>query len=253
LSWCDELAGNIMADELIQWKRAAAESAVNQVADGMIVGLGSGSTAALAVSALGRRVREGLRVIGIPTSERTAGQARALEIPLATLAEYAQIDVTIDGADEVDAGNLDLIKGLGGALLREKIVADASRRLVIIVDETKIVDHLGERGPVPVEVIPFGWEAAARKLKDLGANPALRKGADGEPFRSDGGHYILDCAFGPIASTEALANELDHLVGVVEHGLFNGFTSEVHVGGASGVRVLTSARESGPLRVERTP
>jgi ribose 5-phosphate isomerase A len=239
-----------MADIVDGRKQAAAESAVAQVANGMIVGLGSGSTAALAVSALGKRVGEGLRIIGIPTSERTAAQARALEIPLATLAEFSQIDVTIDGADEVEAGSLDLIKGLGGALLREKIVADASRRFVIVVDETKIVKHLGERGPVPVEVVPFGWQAAARKLTDLGANAVLRKGADGEPFRSDGGHYILDCTFGPIGDTKVLASELDHIVGVVEHGLFIGLTSEVHVGGAKGVRVFTSARESGSIRVE---
>lgn len=228
-----------MADELNQWKQAAAESAAAQVVDGMSVGLGSGSTATFAVSALGQRVREGLRIIGIPTSERTAEQARTLKIPLATLAEHPQIDVTIDGADEVETGTLDLIKGLGGALLREKIVADASKRLVIVVDETKIVDHLGERGPVPVEVIPFGWQAAARKLRDLGANAVLRKGPDGEPFRSDGGHYILDCAFGSITNVEALANELDHIVGVVEHGLFIGLTSEVHVAGAGGARVLS--------------
>jgi ribose 5-phosphate isomerase A len=239
-----------MADIVDGRKQAAAESAVAQVANGMIVGLGSGSTAALAVSALGKRVGEGLRIIGIPTSERTAAQARALEIPLATLAEYSQIDLTIDGADEVETGSLDLIKGLGGALLREKIVADASRRFVIVVDETKIVKHLGERGPVPVEVVPFGWQAAARKLTDLGANAVLRKGADGEPFRSDGGHYILDCTFGPIADTKALASELDHIVGVVEHGLFIGLTSEVHVGGAGGIRVFTSARASRSLRAE---
>ena len=239
-----------MADIVDRRKQAAAESAVARVANGMIVGLGSGSTAALAVNALGKRVREGLRIIGIPTSERTATQARALEIPLATLAEYSQIDVTIDGADEVETGSLDLIKGLGGALLREKIVADASQRFVIVVDEAKIVNHLGERGPVPVEVVPFGWQAAARKLTDLGANAVLRKGADGEPFRSDGGHYILDCTFGPIADTKALASELDDIVGVVEHGLFIGLTSEVHVGGAGGIRVFTSARASRSLRAE---
>jgi ribose 5-phosphate isomerase A len=214
----------------------------------MIVGLWSGSTAALAVSALGQRVREGLRIIGIPTSERTAEQARGLGIPLATLAEYPQIDVTIDGADEVETGNLDLIKGLGGALLREKIVAEVSKRLVIVVDETKIVDHLGERGPVPVEVIPFGWQSAAQRLKGLGASAVLRKDSDGEPFRSDGGHYILDCALGSITGAEALARELDHIVGVVEHGLFIGLTSEVHVGAATGVRVLRRAKESGSLR-----
>ena len=234
-----------MTDQRDLWKQAAAESAVAQLANGMIVGLGSGSTAALAVTALAKRVREGLRIVGIPTSERTAGQARGLEIPLATLDQYSEIDVTIDGADEVEAGNLNLIKGLGGALLREKIVADASKRLVIIVDETKIVAHLGERGPVPVEIVPFGWQATANKLRHLGANAVLRKGSDGEPFRSDGGHYILDCAFGLIASAQALASELDHIVGVVEHGLFIGLTSEVRAGGAGGVRVLTAAKESG--------
>ena len=241
-----------MTDHRNQWKLSAAESAVAQAADGMILGLGTGSTAVLAVDALGKRIREGLRIIGIPTSERTAEQARGLDIPLATLAEYAQIDLTIDGADEVEAASLNLIKGLGGALLREKIVAAASKRLVIIVDETKIVDRLGERGPVPVEVVPFGWQATALKLRDLGANPVLRSGPGGQPFRTDGGHYILDCAFGSVAAAKTLASELDHIVGVVEHGLFIGLTSEVHVGGAGGVRVLTSARESGSLRAEQT-
>ena len=227
-----------MTDDLNQWKQAAAESAVAQVSNGMVVGLGTGSTAAFAVQALGTRVREGLRIIGIPTSERTAAQARALEVPLSTLDEHPRIDVTIDGADEVETGRLHLIKGHGGALLREKIVASASERLVIVVDETKIVDHLGARESVPVEVVPFGWQGAARRLRDLGANPILRTGPGGEPFKSDGGHYILDCAFGPIASAESLADELDHIVGVVEHGLFIGMTSEVRVGGAGGVRVV---------------
>lgn len=206
----------------------------------MIVGLGSGSTAAFALQALGRRVREGLRIIGIPTSERTAALARSLEIPLSTLDEHSKIDVTIDGADEVESGSLNLIKGHGGALLREKIVADVSKRLVIVVDQTKIVDRLGVRESVPVEVIPFGWQAAAHRLRDLGANPLLRTGPDGEPFKSDGGHYILDCAFGPIASAKSLADALDHIVGVVEHGLFIGLTSEVRVGGDDGVRVVAA-------------
>ncbi len=206
----------------------------------MIVGLGSGSTAAFAVGALGRRVREGLRVTCIPTSEHTAAQARALEIPLSTLAEHPQIDVTIDGADEVEAGSLNLIKGRGGALLREKIVASVSQRLVIVVDQTKMVERLGARESVPVEVIPFGWQVAALRLRDLGANPLLRKETGGEPFKSDGGHYILDCVFGPIASADSLAQELDHVVGVVEHGLFIGMTSEIHVGGPGGVRVVAA-------------
>lgn len=227
-----------MTDDLNRWKQAAAESAAAQVSNGMIVGLGSGSTAAFAVQALGRRTREGLRITGIPTSERTAALARSLEIPLSTLDEHPKIDVTIDGADEVETGSLNLIKGHGGALLREKIVAEASERLVIVVDQTKIVDRLGTRESVPVEVIPFGWQAAALKIRDLGAHPLLRKGPDGEPFKSDGGHYILDCAFGPIASAQSLADALDHIVGVVEHGLFIALTSEVRVGADDEVRVI---------------
>lgn len=219
-------------------KLAAAESAASQVTDGMIVGLGSGSTAALAVSAIGRRVAEGLRIVGIPTSEATAAEARSLGIPLTSLAEVARVDMTIDGADEVEQATLNLIKGLGGALLREKIVAHATRRLVIVVDEQKIVQQLGIHHSVPVEVVPFGWQATARELLDMGAKPVLRRTPDGTPFASDGGHYILDCAFGPIASAASLAKDLDHVVGLVEHGLFVGLTSEVHVASPDGVRIL---------------
>jgi ribose 5-phosphate isomerase A len=229
-----------MSQDVNQLKLAAAESAAAQVTDGMIVGLGSGSTAALAVNALGRRVSEGLRIVGIPTSDATAAQARALGIPLTSLAEVSQIDMTIDGADEVEEGSLNLIKGRGGALLREKIVASASKRLVIVVDDGKLVSRLGAHDPVPVEVVPFGWQASARKLLDMGAKPVLRRNPDGEPFTSDGGHNILDCAFGPIVAPEWLAKELDHVVGLVEHGLFIGLTSEVHVAGPGGVRVLIS-------------
>jgi len=158
---------------------------------------------------------------------------------LTSLADVDRIDLTIDGADEIEEGTLNLIKGLGGALLREKIVASATKRLVIVADDRKLVSRLGSRGPVPVEVVPFGWQATARELHALGANPVLRRKSGGEAFISDGGHYILDCAFGPIASPESLARELDHLVGLVEHGLFVGLTSEVHVAGPEGVRVLT--------------
>jgi ribose 5-phosphate isomerase A len=221
-----------------QLKQAAAESAAAQVTDGMIVGLGSGTTAALAVNALGKRVAEGLRIVGIPTSEATAAQARALGIPLTSLAEVFQIDMTIDGADEVEEATLNLIKGHGGALLREKIVANATKRLVIVVDDRKIVSHLGAHFAVPVEVVTFGWQATARELVNLGAKPVLRQNPDGKPFISDGGHNILDCAFGSIESPDALAKRLDHVVGLVEHGLFIGLTSEVHVAGAGGVRVL---------------
>lgn len=221
-----------------QLKMAAARSAVALVADGVIVGLGSGSTAAFAVSELGGRVRQGLRVLAIPTSESTAAQARAVGIPLSSLEEEPNVDLTIDGADQVEEGNLNLIKGLGGALLREKIVATASKRLVIIVHSSKLVSRLAIRGAVPVEVVPFGWQVTARHLSSLGASPTLRRNPDGEPFHSDGGNYILDCTFESGVDAASMARQLDHVVGVVEHGFFIGLTSEVHVAGADGVRVL---------------
>ncbi len=226
------------AAALSQFKEAAAESAAELVQFGMIVGLGSGSTAALAVAAIGRRVKNGLRIIGIPTSEQTAGQARELGIPLSSLGEHAQIDLTIDGADEVELGTLNLIKGRGGALLREKIVASATVQLVIIVDETKLVRQLGVHEPVPVEVVPFGWQATAARIRKLGADPNLRLRPDGQTYTTDGGHYILDCRFGPIQSPASLQGQLDAIVGLVEHGLFVGLTSQVVVGGPAGIRTL---------------
>lgn len=225
-------------DEL---KRAAASFAATLLEDGMIVGLGSGSTARLAVEAIGKRVKDGLQIIGIPTSEQTAEEARELGIPLSTLGENPQIDVTIDGADEVELGTLNLIKGGGGNLLREKIVATASLRLVIVVDESKIVDRLGTRASVPVEVAQFGWQSTARILSKLKANPMLRQSGDGKPFVTDGGNYILDCAFGPIESAAALQRELDSIVGVVEHGLFIGLASQVLIGTPEGVKQLERA------------
>lgn len=229
-------------DEL---KQAAADSAAEELHDGMVVGLGSGSTAKLAVEAIGLRVQKGLQIIGIPTSDRTAEQARSLAIPLSTLGEYSEIDVTIDGADEVELGTLNLIKGGGGNHLREKIVATASSRLIIAVDESKMVSHLGDRAKVPVEVARFGWQATARSLAKLKATPILRLRSDGEPFVTDGGNYILDCAFGRIEGAGALKRELDSVVGVVEHGLFIGLASLVVVGTRAGVKRLD--RESSSL------
>lgn len=216
-------------------KRAAAEAAVAEVRDGMIVGLGTGSTAVFAITALGRRVAEGLRIVGIPTSERTAGQARSLKIPLATLKEHPETDLDIDGADEVEKNTLHLIKGLGGALLREKIVASASKRFVVIVDESKLVDRLGEKVAVPVEVSSFGWPVAARALRNLHCEPSLRLNSDGSEFLTDGGNYILDCSFGPIADAATLGREIDSITGVIEHGLFVGMASKVFVGATEGV------------------
>jgi ribose 5-phosphate isomerase A len=224
----------------VEWqpfKKVAAEWAAALVEDGMVVGLGTGSTAWLILEPLAARIRQGLQIAGIPTSERTAELARGLGIPLSTLADHARLDLTIDGADEIEIGTLNLIKGRGGALLREKIVASASARLVIVADESKLVDRLG-RGAVPIEVVPFGWQAAARRIEGLGANPALRLRPDGGVFVTDGGHYILDCAFGPISAAGSLDRELNVMVGVVEHGLFLGFTDQVGVGGSGGVKVL---------------
>ena len=227
------------ASQQNQYKKEAAKAAAQLVQNGMIVGLGTGTTAAYLVSELGRRVAdEGLRFTGVPTSERTAEQARSFGIPLATLADITEIDLTIDGADEVQLGTLALIKGHGGALLREKIVASASKRMAVIVDETKLVKRLGGTLAVPVEVVPFGWEATARKLKAIGAGTELRPGLDDKPYVTDGGHYILDCAFGPIADPKKVARQLDETVGVVEHGLFLGLAKQVFVGGPGGVKIL---------------
>jgi ribose 5-phosphate isomerase A len=220
-----------------QFKEEAAESAASELRDGMIVGLGSGTTATLAVAAIGKRVKEGLRIIGIPTSEKTADQARLLNIPLATLEEQPAIDVTIDGADEVEEGKLNLIKGGGGNLLREKIVAVASARMIVVADARKVVQHLGAF-PLPIEIVPFGWKSTAKRLEALGAQPTLRLNADGNNFLTDGGNYILDCAFGLIESPASLQSKLDNVVGVVEHGLFIGIASKALIGDADGVRVL---------------
>lgn len=221
-----------------QEKKAAAGAAAQLVESGMVIGLGTGTTAAFLVEEIGRRVAaENLRIVAMATSEKTAEQARRLNIPLATFAERTEIDLTIDGADEVAPGPLHLIKGHGGALLREKIVASASRRMFIIVDETKIVPRLGA-ATVPVEVVPFGWEATRKKLESQGAKTALRRKEDGAPFLTDGGHYIVNCDFGLIENPKEVAHHLDHVVGAVEHGLFLGFASKVFVGGPQGVRVL---------------
>lgn len=223
-------------------KREAAEAAIELVQDAMVIGLGTGSTATFAVDALARRHRQGLRFLGLPTSESTAKHASAQGIPLTSFAADRQIDLTIDGADEVELGTLNLIKGLGGALLREKIVAAASRRLAIIVDESKLVDRLGTHVPVPVEVVEFGLQATWAALEALGATAKLRLSQNGKPFITDGGNRILDCNFGPIADPTRLEERIRRTVGVVECGLFINRADWVFVAGASGVRRLTSPR-----------
>jgi ribose 5-phosphate isomerase A len=220
-------------------KRDAALRAIEFVEDGMVVGLGTGSTAYFVIEGLGARVAAGLRIVGIPTSERSAAQARSLHIPLASFAEHQRLDLAIDGADEVERGTLNLIKGLGGALLREKIVAAASRRFVIVVDDDKLVDRLGSRAPVPIEVAQFGWQSTAAAVAKLGTEPALRHTGEDQPFITDGGNYILDCRFDRIADPGTLEQQIGAIVGVVESGLFIGRSSAVIVASSGGVEVLT--------------
>ena len=217
-------------------KQAAAERAVEFVTSGMIVGLGSGSTAGFAIRRIGALLRDGVLrdLLGVPTSAATEAEARRLGIPIAEPGWQGAIDLTIDGADEVDPA-LDLIKGGGGALLREKIVAQASRREIIVADQTKLSPRLGTRRAVPVEVLGFGWRSQARYLESLGARVSLRSRPDGGPFASDQGNLILDCAFGPIPQPAGLAAELGSRAGILEHGLFLGLTTELIVAGHAGI------------------
>ena len=226
-------------------KRAAAQAALAHVGHGMRLGLGTGSTAAHFVNLLGARAGAGLEVVCVPTSERTRAQAEGLGIKLSTLDETPELDLTIDGADEFDAA-LRLIKGGGGALLREKIVAAASKRMFVIADATKEVETLGAF-PLPVEIDRFGArsthlhiERVARGLGLVGAITQRMSAADA-PCLTDGGHYILDCAFGAIAQPEALAERLSMIPGVVDHGLFIGLATAIFIAGANGVRVIGEA------------
>ena len=224
-------------------KRAAAVRAVEEIRSGMVVGLGSGSTAELAVEALGLRVESGLAIVGVPTSERTRALAAKFRIPLEPPNDWPRIDLTIDGADQVERGTLSLIKGLGGALLREKIVASASDRMIVIADDTKWVDALG-RFPLPVEVIPFGLAATQRAIagafaqSGVSGQMVLRKGRDGHVFVTDGGHWIIDAHLGRIEDAPRLAGLLNPIPGVVEHGLFIGLVSTAILAGAQGIRVV---------------
>ncbi len=225
-----------------QYKAAAASAAVTLVEDGMALGLGTGTTAQLLLPLLAARIaNEGLHLICVPTSEQTTQLARSLNIPITTLEQQPTLDLTIDGADEILPGNLSLIKGRGGALLREKIVALSSKRLVIVADDSKIVEWLGEQQPLPVEVIPFGWRRAVVRLEQLGCTLILRQSAtDRTPYRTDSGNYILDCHFGAIADPLTLERNIKLITGVVESGLFVGIAKMAIVAGASGVKTMVS-------------
>lgn len=232
-----------MSDAL---KRAAAEQAASLVQDGMRVGLGTGSTAAHFVSILGERVRNGLKVVGVPTSEATRAQAEREGIPLTTLDDTPELDLTVDGADELDDW-LQLIKGAGAALLREKIVAAASRRMIVIADGSKRVKTLG-RFPLPIEVIPFGLGATRRAVEavlrqsGIAGEVRLRTDPEGKPVVTDGGHYLVDAHCGRIEQPESLAAALNAIPGVVEHGLFLGLATGAVLATEKGLVELGAVR-----------
>ena len=227
------------------YKRAAAARAVEFVRPGMRLGLGTGSTAKYFVELIGERVREGLDVVAVPTSEATLADAKRCGITLTTLDDTPQLDLTVDGADEI-APDLSLIKGGGGALLREKIVAAASGRMIVIADESKYVGALG-RFPLPIEVVPFGVaaiqrsiEAAIKRVQKAGSL-AIRRAKSGHPFVTDGGHWIIDAELGRIDDPAALAHALAAVPGVVEHGLFIGLADTAIIGGPAGVKIVEKA------------
>lgn len=227
-----------MSSSVAHLKQQAANQAVAFIESGMVLGLGEGSTALLALYRLGELVAAGELgdIVGIPASLRIEHEARRLNIPLTTLAEHPVIDLTIDGADEVDP-DLNLVKGGGGALLREKIVAQATLREIIIVDDSKLVDRLGTHWAIPVEVIPFGWQSQAQFLESLGAEVVLRR-KDDEMVKTDQGNIILDCNFGPIDDAYELGRCIKARTGIVEHGLFLDLASDVIVASPDGIRHL---------------
>lgn len=226
--------GDVLDQE--EMKRIAAEKAVEYVEDGMVIGLGTGSTVKYAIKKLGELVADGLHIQGIPTSLQTKKLAKQENIPLTTLEEHPEVDLTIDGADEVDS-NLNLIKGGGGALTREKIIAYYSKREIIVVDETKVVKSLGIDFPLPVEIVKYGWQATKKTLEGFGCIVTLRTIMN-EPYITDNGNYILDCEFERISNPEELEREINSIPGVVENGLFIGLVDDVIVGSKRGIITL---------------
>jgi ribose 5-phosphate isomerase A len=226
-----------MEHAAVQGKKLAAAKAVEFIRSGMTIGLGTGSTAYWAIQGIGEQVKNGLSVRAIATSVQSDSLARELGIPIVPFSEIDHLDITIDGADEVDE-ELNLIKGGGGALLREKIVASATRYYIIIIDESKLVRQLG-KFPLPVEVAPFGWELTFRRLQELGGAPRMRMAEGGEPFLTDNQHYILDTSFGAIADPARLHGQISGITGVMEDGFFIGMADMVIAGLATGdIRIL---------------
>lgn len=226
--------------DILQLKKRAGDAAADEVQSGMVVGLGTGSTAKWMVQRLGERLKSGEleNIVGVPTSERTADLAREWNIPLTTLGEHPDIDIAIDGADEIDP-HLNLIKGGGGALLREKIVAQASKRFIVVADDSKVVDQLGIIFRLPVEVLPFGHLSQRHYLESLGASVVLRGSEHDEVFTTENGNYIYDCAFGGIEDPHVLARQLINRAGILEHGLFLGFATEAIIVSKDGIKRMT--------------
>jgi ribose 5-phosphate isomerase A len=228
-----------MTDNIFELKKAAAENAVEQIQSGMLIGLGVGSTAIHAVNKIAELIKSGqlVDIKAVACSKATHEHAEKLGIPLIPLQKNMLLNITIDGADEV-SHDLNLIKGGGGALLREKIVAQSTKREIIVVDDSKLSQHLGEIFPLPVEVLQFAWESHLGFLEDLGCIPKLRETGDNEPYLTDQGNYIIDCNFGAIESPYKLAEQLNQRAGIIEHGLFLGLTSEVIVASETGIKIL---------------
>ncbi len=232
------IAGEDTLDPQTLLKKQAGESAAEHVKDGMVVGLGTGSTVKWTILKLGQMIEDGIKIIGIPTSVRSEVLAREAGIPLSTLDAHPEIDLTIDGADEVDA-HLNLIKGLGGALTREKIVAACSKKEIIVVDDSKLVDVLGTKAPVPVEILPFALEPCKISLAKLGSEPVLRMNENKkEVYKTDNDNYILDCRFDSITNPVELEQRINNTPGVVENGLFLNLIDLVMIASPDGVRTL---------------
>lgn len=221
---------------VVDLKEAAAKEAVKHVKDGMVVGLGSGSTASIAIRLLGDKVKEGWKLVGIPTSSESETLGRSVGITIGELKDYPEVDLTIDGADEVDP-ELDLIKGLGGALVREKIVASATKTEIIIVDESKLVGYLGQKCPLPIEIVKFASESTMRRLQKFGCVPTLRE-KNGLVFITDNGNLIADCRFKRIDNPAKMESDLNLVPGVVDNGLFVGLADKVIVASKGGVRTI---------------
>ena len=217
-------------------KEMAAREAVKSIEDGMVVGLGSGSTASIAIRLIGDMVRSGTKIVGVPTSRESEELARSVGIPIGELKHHPLVDITIDGADEVDP-ELNLVKGLGGALVREKIVAAATEVEIIVVDDSKLVDFICQKAPLPVEVVRFGYEATLRKLSALGCRPEMRRFGD-ELFVTDNGNYIADCRFARIDDPSDMERTVNMIPGMVENGLFIGIAKKVIVASGDGIRSL---------------